>query len=51
MYSICFQLRRISQIQELERKAAKIRRSIADEDDTLLQENDEDLSDKPSQHK
>ena len=46
----CTQIRRLSNIQELERKAEKIRRSIVEEDDTSLHENDEfveTLTDKP----
>lgn len=60
------QIRRLSQqqefddrkteklIQQLEVKADKLRRSLAEEDDTSLQEHYEDLEsvapDKPSQH-
>lgn len=55
MDMLTHQIRRHSNIQELERKADKIRRSIAEEEDVSLHDNEEDMesitADKPIQHK
>lgn len=54
MDMLTHQIRRHSNIQELERKADKIRRSLAEEEDVSLHDEDDMESittDKPTQHK